>query len=461
VYIAGKKVGHIHVRVKPVKDKGKPYLNVIVDMELSFKRGADTSTIQIQYGTIETLDGQILRLDTRTLASQQILRVHGDVVGGKMTLKIENGDQRQEQVIPWSDDVMGPYGPELSFSRNPPKPGEIRTVKTFIPELNKIGVATLTCRNLELVPLGGGTNRELLRVDQEVSLEDGKKLPEMSQLFWVDSGGQVLKTYNGNFGGMVTYRTTREAARRESERFDLLDSTIVKLGRKIPNPESTRDVIYKVTLNDADPVPFFPTDRRQTIKSTGEGHSALLEVRTAGPETGEAGPATVGEEFLRSNALITSDDRRVIELAARAVGKATDPWAKAQAITRWVGENIKDKNFTTGFASADEVARTLEGDCTEHGVLTAAMCRAEGIPARVVVGMVYAAHLGGFGFHMWDEVYVNGRWVAIDSAFAQSDVDAVHLKLSDTSLDGVAPFETFLSVARVANKLKLEVVEVR
>ena len=141
--------------------------------------------------------------------------------------------------------------------------------------------------------------------------------------------------------------------------------------------------------------------------------------------------------------------------------RPTDPWAKAQAINKWVATNLKNKNFETSFAPADEVARTLAGDCTEHGVLTAAMCRAEGIPARVVVGLVYANHLGGFGFHMWNEVYVNRRWVAIDATFDETQVDAVHIKLSESSLDGVAPFETFLAVARVFGKLKLEAVEVR
>ena len=79
----------------------------------------------------------------------------------------------------------------------------------------------------------------------------------------------------------------------------------------------------------------------------------------------------------------------------------------------------------------------------------------------MVIGLVYADQLGGFGYHMWDEVYINRRWVAIDSAFDQTQVDAVHLKLSDSSLAGVAPFDTFTAVARVATKLKIEAVEVR
>jgi hypothetical protein len=89
------------------------------------------------------------------------------------------------------------------------------------------------------------------------------------------------------------------------------------------------------------------------------------------------------------------------------------------------------------------------------------MCRASGVPSRIVVGLVYADNLGGFGFHLWNEVYVNRRWVAIDSSFEQDDVDAVHIKLADSSLDGVAPFETFLPIVRVLGKTAIDPIEIR
>ena len=461
IFLAGSKIGYMRIRVAPVKENDRPLNRVLVDFNLAFKRGNNNSNMELQYGTIETPEGQVLRLDTRTMASQQVLRVHGDVIDGKMRLRIENGDQKQEKVIPWTPDTYGPYGAELSLSRKPIKEGEVRKVKVFIPLMNKIGETTLTARTKEPVALGAGANRELLRVDQEVAFEDGKKAPEMNTTLWVDEGGQILKSFTDSSGGMMNYRTTKEAATREAPKLDLIQASIIKIGRKISNPENSRDVSYKISLTDANPAELFPNDRRQTIKPGNDPRSAVLEIKTAGPEAGSPGPETVDAEFTRSNPFITSEDSRVVALARRAVGSATDPWSKVQAINKWVAKNLKNKNFETSFAPADEVARTLSGDCTEHGVLTAAMCRAEGIPARVVTGLVYANQLGGFGFHMWNEVYVNRRWVAIDSAFDQNQVDAVHIKLSDSSLDGVAPFETFVAVSRVFGKLKLDVIEIR
>src|SRR5690606_16861714 len=131
------------------------------------------------------------------------------------------------------------------------------------------------------------------------------------------------------------------------------------------------------------------------------------------------------------------------------------------AIEEWVFANMKKKNFSTAFAPADEEARELSGDCTEHSVLVAALCRAAGIPARCAAGLVNAEHLRRFGPHMWTEVYVNNRWVALDATFNQSRVDATHIKLSDSSLDGVAPFDAFLPVLRIFRDMKIEPLEIR
>ncbi|HEX8201877.1 MAG TPA: transglutaminase-like domain-containing protein [Isosphaeraceae bacterium] len=463
VYIAGNKVGHIHTQVEPVKDKaGRALLRVQVQTALSFKRINDTTSLQLRFGTIETPEGAVLRLDSRTLASQNEIRTYGDVVDGKMTLNLVAGGRAQQIVLPWAPDVRGPYAPELSLARQPLAPGEARSVKTFIPDLNKIGITRLTARRAEEVGLGGGVKRPLLRVEAVVTDEAGAPLPGMNSTYWVDSGGQILKSSTDVFGGMDTYRTTREAALAPAGgAFDLARALIVPVTRTIPSPEATRDIVYRVVLKDEDPATVFPADRRQEVRRAQQPGGATLEVRTAGPATGTAGPEAVAEEFLKPNPLVNSEDPAVVGLMRKAVGSATDPWAKAVAIQKWVAENLHDKNFETTFASASEVAQGLTGDCSEHSVLTAAMCRAAGIPSRVVVGLVYAESLGGFGFHMWDEVYVNRRWVAIDAAFKQSDVDAVHIKLTETSLAGVSPFETFLAVVRVANKLSLEPVEIR
>jgi transglutaminase-like putative cysteine protease len=285
-------------------------------------------------------------------------------------------------------------------------------------------------------------------------------MPELDTTFWVDETGQILKSRTAFLGGMETYRTTQAAALASNGDFDLRAATILRTPRRLPNPTETRSVVYRLTYSGDDLADVFPDDQRQTLRKASGNQASTLVVTTDGPARGNA-TAPPAPDHLSPNPLVNSDDPRVIAHARTAVGTRTDPWDQAVAIQDWVFNNLKKKNFGTAFASAKEVASTLEGDCSEHGVLVAAMCRAVGIPCRVVVGLVYADELGGFGPHMWNEVYVNNRWVAIDAAFNQSAVDATHLKLSASSLDGVAPFEAFLPVTRVFNQLQIDPVEIR
>ena len=178
---------------------------------------------------------------------------------------------------------------------------------------------------------------------------------------------------------------------------------------------------------------------------------------------GQPGPAEVDAQYLKPNVLINSEDSRVGSLATagRLVARSI-PGIKAKRINHWVLiRTSRTRTFGVGFAAASEVARNLTGDCSEHAVLAAAMCRASGIPARVVVGLVYVTKHQGFGYHMWDEVYINQRWVALDPTWDQTTVDAGHIKLSESSLEGVAPFEAFVPILKVAGKLEIEPLELR
>jgi transglutaminase-like putative cysteine protease len=150
--------------------------------------------------------------------------------------------------------------------------------------------------------------------------------------------------------------------------------------------------------------------------------------------------------------------------AADAVADETDPWKAAELMEHWVWENLKKKNFSTLLASAAEVAKDLSGDCTEHAVLLAAMCRAREIPSRVAVGLVYVPELSSFGGHMWAEVYVNGKWVPLDATLGKGGIAADHIKFADSSFSDegdAAPLAEFLPMVSVLSKLKIEIREVK
>jgi transglutaminase-like putative cysteine protease len=117
---------------------------------------------------------------------------------------------------------------------------------------------------------------------------------------------------------------------------------------------------------------------------------------------------------------------------------------------------------TDAFATADHVARTLEGDSTECSVLAAAMCRAVGVPSRTAVGLVYHVTDGrpAFNYHMWVEVHVKKQWLPLDPTLGRGSIGAMHLKIADHSWADTQSLTPLLPLMRVMGKLSIEVVRV-
>jgi transglutaminase-like putative cysteine protease len=146
-------------------------------------------------------------------------------------------------------------------------------------------------------------------------------------------------------------------------------------------------------------------------------------------------------------------------LAAAIAPDVTNPWELAQALEAWVHGAMTKKNFSQGFATAADVAQSLTGDCTEHAVLLAALCRARDIPARVCIGLVYSATDQGFAFHMWNEAWIVDRWVPLDATLGLGGIGAAHLKLRHSSLASDQVESVMLSVLEVMHQLQLRILE--
>ena len=123
---------------------------------------------------------------------------------------------------------------------------------------------------------------------------------------------------------------------------------------------------------------------------------------------------------------------------------------------------IRREHFIKG-KTIKEIARDLKGDCRQHAMLTAAMCRAAGVPSRTAVGLVYVNDPDRgpvFGFHMWTEVWVRGKWLGVDATLGRGGVGPAHLKVTDSSWHNMQTLAPLLPVIRVMGRLAIEVVNV-
>lgn len=91
-------------------------------------------------------------------------------------------------------------------------------------------------------------------------------------------------------------------------------------------------------------------------------------------------------------------------------------------LTEYVHGFIVSPTYINGFNIASVVAKQRSGDCTEYAVLSTALARSLGIPARVVLGSVIIEekdHISAFG-HAWAEVWHNNNWQVMDAALHSS-----------------------------------------
>jgi transglutaminase-like putative cysteine protease len=127
------------------------------------------------------------------------------------------------------------------------------------------------------------------------------------------------------------------------------------------------------------------------------------------------------------------DDPRYRELAERIVSALPeryrdDPYARALAITAWLGEHgtysLRSRHAGAEDPTADFLFGDVTGYCVHFAHATVFLMRSIGLPARVATGYLSsesgrqggsAILLSGQNSHAWPEVYLEGvGWVVVD-----------------------------------------------
>ena len=118
-----------------------------------------------------------------------------------------------------------------------------------------------------------------------------------------------------------------------------------------------------------------------------------------------------------------SADSKVVKKSFDLCSGAQTELEKLEIIYSWIIQNIsydtqKAATVQTGYLpDPDAILDARTGICFDYAAVMAAMLRAQGIPAKLVIGTVSAADLN----HAWNEVYLQGQgWVTVRIYFAGS-----------------------------------------
>jgi hypothetical protein len=481
VYLDGAKMGHQHTTVEKIERDGQKIFRTVKFMHLSLKRYERVVSQRWAMSSDETADGKVIGVSTtHYLDGDRKIVQSGRVEGDKLIVRTPTDPKGQ--AVPWQDGVLGLYGQEMLFQTRKAKTGDrFRFLDYQLPFLTavrqQVEVKGREERDMLVVHKDESDTRavwekkKLLRaeVQPQKIMVGGNAIPLPRLVVWLDDKLRMVRSESDmpGMGRMTLYRTTRALAQKEGVApalmADLGLRSLIPLDRAIARPHKVGEIVYRITVKDDDePTTTFACDGRQTVENV-QGNTFDLRVRAIREPTEVENPGKIKEDYLKSSFFLDSDNAKVRELAARLVGDEKAPWPKAQRIEKWVHEHMKG-NAEVNFAPASQVLRDLQGDCRQHAMLTAALCRAAGVPARTAVGLVYVNDEDRgpvLGFHMWTEVWIKGQWLMLDAVLGQGNVGAGHLKIADHSWQDIQTLAPLLPVTRVTGKVRVEVVGVK
>lgn len=123
---------------------------------------------------------------------------------------------------------------------------------------------------------------------------------------------------------------------------------------------------------------------------------------------------------------IESNDSLILKASKMISSGLISKEKKAYSFYQYITKNISfDENVGNSWRrSAKECLIAKAGVCGNKANLLTALCRASGIPARSISGLVLPRRSkNGFntiGSHAWNEIYLNGKWIFADPTYGKN-----------------------------------------
>ena len=272
--------------------------------------------------------------------------------------------------------------------------------------------------------------------------------------------GTTLKV-SSSLMKMDLYTVTREQALAEAsgQLAEVATETLVKVA-KLENPHRKQKAVYRVKVADREAQELLSNGPTQSTKSVSNDTVEVTVISLDLADSKEITASPPSSDYLKATLFLDFEDSEVQALN-REVPHDDSPRKTAIALEKLVKQRLKG-NYSTAMATASEVARSKEGDCTEHAVLLAALLRARKIPSRVVAGLVYSEKESAFGGHMWTEAWLGGQWIPLDATIGRGRVGVGHLRVADSSLveNAPAPMEALLPMIHLLGHMQIECLSI-
>lgn len=428
-YLAGQKVGYSVMRYAR-SGTGFRYDNL---SKLTLGMMGKTQFVNARSTVITNPDLSLRSFEFELSSQDGTFKANGEVKGGRLVMNTGKGKQ--------SLNLTRALYPIEALGRlivdSHPEPGAVLNILTFDGTVLDTLPTVVEVLGAESIAIG---------TERINALKVRVRRAKFDVITFLDENGITVKEESPL--GMSSVRVSeREALGGESGyTVDVLRLFAVPVDTAIPEPAKVRRVVLQVSGVDTSEFNL-GSDNQRILEKSDQGFTVEITV----PEMPLNVRLPVGGEegFLKPSVSIPCD-AALIKNRAREIASTSDDAVKAaRKILYWVFGSLK-KEAVASLPNALAVLKSMKGDCNEHSVLYAALCRAIGIPAKVAVGLVYLN--GSFYYHAWNEVYL-GKWVPVDPTFGEFPASALRLKLAEGELSQQA------EVLGVVKKIGIRVLE--
>jgi len=141
------------------------------------------------------------------------------------------------------------------------------------------------------------------------------------------------------------------------------------------------------------------------------------------------------KNYLSLDHIKESERKVLVDLAKQITKGLENDYDKLLAIHNWVADNIyyDYDAYARGIYGKADAYSTYESKksvCQGYAELTLALCRAVGIPTRLVSGYALGLSTNGvwdeeslseYSNHAWNEAFVDNRWITLDTTWDSSN----------------------------------------
>lgn len=463
----GKPAGYSHESAKVLANG-----NLLSESQtqISISRGDMHITIRTDSTIQQTAEGKpVSGSSTQNLGSMQMIQKFTYNSDGSIDMTSEqNGQSIKQHIAKPQQDWLTPMEAQKYVKDELAKGNKLISFWTIDP------AAGPNPLQIKMKHLGEQTIEVVGRIVPAIAWEISTSVMSgMVTKAWTDEKMLPIKTSMTPFPGyeLEVLLSDKQLAMQQVNPPELLVSTMVHPNRPLANPRRLKHVEYELLIQPAENGQALAT--RESLLQTANqqviwlnDHKAKVVVDVNAKALSD--PKVPGESHLRATPMLNYQDPEIQKALTRALGNHPENlpvMQRALRLREFVNHEIASKDLSVGFATAGEVIRTKQGDCSEHGVLLAAMLRGAGIPSRVVSGMIYVTQFmkqrNIFGYHMWAQAWIDGKWVDLDATLPDTVFDAAHIAMVASHTDDGNTMNDLVKLTPLIGRLKINVLSAR